>query len=345
MTAALPSNLGRGQHVALLTPVFHGLHEAIAHGLRKLDLRVSVIVYDARESYVSKIREKVRTDVPERLGRDVLPAVRSRTTSLVGEALSALDYDVLLTVKGDVIDPQLVNDQSQRGKRTIVWLYDALLNTHHSVETLSYYDVVASFSASDVQVFARAGLDARHVPLAADERFMRSPPVSVSGPDVVFFGARYDQREQQLQSLHDRGYSVMAYGRDWSRHPRDRIRSLSWHRPSFPTATDVPRQRVSQVSGDAVCVVNMHNRNQDGFNMRTFEVPGAAGLQLIDREDVAEFYAPESEVLLYRNLDEAADLIERAKREPHWAGQIRAAGWRRTNAEHTFAHRMATLLS
>lgn len=328
-----------------MTPAFHGLHEAIAHGLRQHDLRVSVIIYDARESLFSKIREKVRTDVPERLGLDVLRSVRSRTTSRVGDALGDLDYDILLMVKGDVIDPQLVRDQSGRGKRTIIWLYDALVNTHHSIETLSCYDVVASFSPSDVRAFERAGLDARHVPLAADERFMRTPPVPVTGPDVVFFGARYDQRETWLEHMDRRRYSVMAYGRDWSRHPRDRIRSLSWHRPTFPTATDIPRAQIADVAGGALCVLNMHNHAQDGFNLRTFEVPGAAGLELIDRADVAQFYEPGREVLVYGDLDEAEELIARAKNEPEWAAGIRAAGWRRTLAEHTFTHRVAALLA
>lgn len=340
-----PFDVSPRHRVALVTPRFHGLHEAISQGLRELDLEVTTVVYDSRESLGRQILEKLRTDVPERVGRNVLPAVRRRTTALVNSALAEIQYDTLLVIKGDVIDPQLVIDASRRGKRTVAWLYDAIANTHHTTETLSCFDRVASFSPSDAAALAAVGVNARFLPLAADERFMRNPPVPVIGPDVVFFGARYDQREQQLQSLHDQGYAVMAYGRDWSLHPRDRIRSLSWHRPSFPTNTDVPRQQVSKVSGDAVCVLNMHNHNQDGFNLRTFEVPGAAGLQLIDRDDVAEFYEPGAEVLLYRSIGEASELIERAKREAYWAEQIRAAGWRRTRAEHTFAHRMATLLS
>lgn len=339
-----PHAVPSGQHIALVTPRFHGLHEAIAHALRQLDQRVSVIVYDARQGITTKVVEKIRTDVPERLGRDVLPAVRSRTTNLVSQALGSLNFDVLLTIKGDVLEPQLVQDHSKRGKKTIVWVYDALINTHHTAETLSYYDLVASFSPSDVQALSMEGLNARFLPLAADELFMNAPPSAVTGPDVVFFGARYDQRESWLQHLHSSGYSVMAYGRDWSRRPRDRVRSLSWHRPSFPTASDIPREQISLVASQAQSVLNMHNRNQDGFNLRTFEVPGAGGFALIDRDDIAQFYEPGEEVLVYASLDEAEDFLSRAKKDPHWARGIREAGWRRTQAEHTFTHRVTELL-
>lgn len=330
--------------MALVTPVFHNLHEAISDGLMQLGLRVTTIVYDGRFGPSAKVRGKITIDVPEHLGFNLTERVRKSTTDLVSSKLRELNYDILLVVKGDSIDSQLIADQRARGKRTVLWLYDAIVNTSHSIDSLAGFDTVASFSPSDVNTLIEAEMEAKFVPLAADLRFSRQAPLQPTGPDIVFFGARYHQRETWLTQLSEMGYSVKAYGRDWSRSLKDRIRSLSWHRPAFATATDIPRKQVADVSCQAIGVLNMHNRDQDGFNLRTFEVPGACGLQLIDRDDVEQFYEPGLEVLVYHNLDEATAAIDRARNDRPWANAVRKAARKRTLKRHTFAHRVEALL-
>ena len=77
--------------------------------------------------------------------------------------------------------------------------------------------------------------------------------------------------------------------------------------------------------------------------MRTFEAPGVGALHLIDRADVARYYEPEREVLVYESTEELIDLCARIFREPRWAHAIREAGQRRTLAEHTFDDRVKIL--
>lgn len=335
----------RALRIVLLTPGFHGLYEAVVHAASSMGIEVVPVVYDARPGALAKVKGKLQLDLPERLGRDSLASQRKQATEVVRAVLRATDYDVLLAIKSDVVDPQLVIDERARGKRTVVWLYDALGNTHHTMESLSVFDVVASFSPSDVQRFSEAGWDARFVPLAADQRFVRPPSPVRSGPDVVFFGARYGQRQKMLSELHARGHSVLAYGRDWSRHPVDRIRTLTWRRPEFPTARELSRADVSRVAGSALGVVNMHNAGQDGFNLRTFEVPGAGGLQLTDRADIDQFFEPNTEVIVYLDLDDVDQCLQRARRDPRWALEVREAGWRRTLDQHLFTHRVSALIA
>ena len=75
--------------------------------------------------------------------------------------------------------------------------------------------------------------------------------------------------------------------------------------------------------------------------MKTFEVPGVGGVQLIDREDVAEYYEPGKEVAVFRDEEELVELCQRAIRDDRWGDSLRAAGRRRTLSEHTWAHRAA----
>ncbi|MEL0525929.1 glycosyltransferase, partial [Neisseria gonorrhoeae] len=84
--------------------------------------------------------------------------------------------------------------------------------------------------------------------------------------------------------------------------------------------------------------INTHAR-QDGFTMRTFEIPGTGGIQLIDRRDVGEFYAPDRELLVFDDAQQLAEQVERVRRDPAWAKDLRERGRQRTLAEHTFVHR------
>lgn len=75
--------------------------------------------------------------------------------------------------------------------------------------------------------------------------------------------------------------------------------------------------------------------------MKTFEVPGVAGVQLVDRDDVAEFYEPGVEVAVFHDADELIALCRRAVEDDRWGDSLREAGRRRTLAHHTWAHRAA----
>lgn len=80
------------------------------------------------------------------------------------------------------------------------------------------------------------------------------------------------------------------------------------------------------------------------MNPRTFDIAGVGGLQLVDRSDVAEFYEPGREVLVYGSVAEAVDLVDRARNEPEWANGIRTAARRRTLAEHTIGRRCRRMI-
>ena len=139
-----------------------------------------------------------------------------------------------------------------------------------------------------------------------------------------------------------RGLPVRAIGRDWSQHPLDRIRTWDLRRPDVPAGRDVGRATRYGLVAGAAANLNMHH-DQDGFRMRTFEIPGAGGLQLIDRDDVAGYYDPGSEVLVYRDFDQACELATRALSDRPWPRSIARAGRRRTLAEHTLDHRVHQL--
>ncbi len=330
--------------IALVSPGFHSYYRSIQVGLEQLGHTVFPVVYDGRESVSAKIFGKLGTDLPAKFGRYTSKRERHTATSRVAAELAEIRVDVLLVVKGDVLDPDLVASFGRAGTQTVLWLYDELRRTRHQIDDLRVYDKVASYSRSDVRKLFELHVEVKYVPLAFDETLAGTSGSPAQTPDLAFIGSRYGRREELLVAATRADLTVHAYGRDWSRRPIDRARSLTWYRPQIAASGDVDREQAAGIMSEAVSVLNVHG-DQDGFTMRTFEACGVGGLQLIDRDDVAEVYEPDREILVFHDSTELIELVQRAKREPAWADEIRRAGRRRTLADHTFKVRCAELVA
>lgn len=320
----------------LVTPAFHGYWRPIQAALERRGYAVSTHLYDARTG-VGKVREKLTRELPQKLG---LPAASATPeTSVAIRRLREERPDVLLVVKGDTLGSAFWAEASAFPRRAL-WLYDELRRTTHTEESLSAAGAIGSYSRLDVADLSRRGLHAAHVPLAHDRdaTARTAPPTG----EVVFVGARYPKREAVLTMLHAAGIPVRAYGRDWSGHVVDRARTWRLRTSALPCGRDLPRDEAYAVMAAASASLNIHG-DQDGFTMRTFEVPGIGGLELVDRTDVSAFYEPGREVLVFDTAAEAIDLSRRALADPTWARRIREAGRARTLAEHTFDHRVTFL--
>ena len=80
------------------------------------------------------------------------------------------------------------------------------------------------------------------------------------------------------------------------------------------------------------------------LKLRDIEFPGHGCCYLTEHNaDVAAALEVGREVLAYRTLDEAAELLRELARQPERAAAIGVAGRRRVLAEHTWAARLPQL--
>jgi spore maturation protein CgeB len=81
------------------------------------------------------------------------------------------------------------------------------------------------------------------------------------------------------------------------------------------------------------------------LNQRHFD-PYLAATPVVsdDLPDLTRCFDPGTEVLVYRDAEELNELYARLRRDPGFAAAIGERGRRRVLAEHTYAHRLATLL-
>lgn len=328
--------------VLLVSPAFHGYWLSISRALEHQGHLVTPAIYGHFDTVRAKAKNKLLSELPDRLGtRAGTRYAMRQATELALKQLQAARVDAALVVKGDLLLDAFWDKLERRGVPAVLWLYDELRRTHHRTESLSRPRHVATYARTDAQALADRGLSCSYVPLAFDPNL---PTTRRDENAVVFVGARYPERERLLMQLHRSGLPVVAYGREWSPRWRDRVRCWQLRRPDVPGRPDVERSKALGIFEGAAAGINIHG-DQDGFNIRTFEVPGSGGLQLIDRRDVGEVYEPGTEVVPFASDEELVDFAERAFHDRAWSRRIREAGQARTLANHTFNHRVRELLS
>lgn len=326
-----------GRRVLLVSPSFHTYWRSIQDGLERRGHQVTTVRYDAYDTVPDKLRLKATVELPERLH---LPgerrrAERRRLTDRVLAALAEVRPDRVLVIKGDALDDRFWDATTDLPR--ILWLYDDLHRHDYTTAFLREVGPVVDYARSETAMLREQGVDARFVPNAFDPH--RAAPTGRRTGEIVFIGSGYENRRATLAHLAGRGLPVHAWGRDFSRHPMDRARTFSWSRPQYPTSREVPLERAYQIHAEGAAAVAIHGL-QEGHAMRTFEIPGMGGLQLVDREDVAQFYEAGSEVAVWHDPDELTELCRRALDDHAWAEALRARGRARTLAEHTFDHRL-----
>lgn len=324
------------EKLLIISPAFHGYCFSIADGFSQLGYEVVVHRYDAFDTVQDKLRNKMLYELPSKVGFDGQKAAEKHATATAIALLDEVKPDKLIVIKADTLGEDFWVKVDQRRIPYMLWLYDDLKRHRYTEEFLAERPVVLSYAKSEAERFVASGSNAHYIPNGYDPKLATVPAHRTN--EIVFVGSRYDNRVEMMLQLKDAGIPVRVYGRGWSHHPYDRLRMWEWKRPDLPSERDIPLSEAYRVQAAAAGAINIHGL-QAGHAMRTFEVPGMGGLQLVDRPDVADFYDIGTEVLQYNSIEELVELSQKVIAEPAWSEKIRLAGRRRSEAEHTFYHR------
>lgn len=326
----------RGRRLLLVSPAFHGYWSAIAAAFESLGAEVTTHRYDEHSTLAERAQNKLLHDLPEHLRWG---AAEDMATRRVVERLRTGDFDAVVVVKGDQLGASWWETLADSGLPSVVWLYDEIRRTRYTVDFLASIGPVASYSKHDVVALQAAGAPAAHVALGYDSLLDFAP---VPSSAVTLVGARYPNREALLVGIEASGIAVRAYGREWSRRFWDVARTRRLRSSGVPSGGDLNRAAAYGVMAGSLATLNVHS-NQDGFTMRTFEAAGVGALELIDRTDVSEFYEVGTELLVFDTVDDIVESARKVEKDALWASSIRAAGRKRTLAEHTLIHRARSL--
>lgn len=123
-----------------------------------------------------------------------------------------------------------------------------------------------------------------------------------------------------------------------------------WHTLGVPAT--IHRRIDSQREAPAIYRHSLINLNLSSpqlisaVNLRVYDVPAAAGFLLTDwRDDLSLLFDIDHEVVTFRSVEEANDLIAYYERNPRARDPIIAAANARVRKEHLLTHRMDRLLA
>jgi spore maturation protein CgeB len=237
------------------------------------------------------------------------------------------------------------------GNRVIYWDVDAPVTLARLRSdrpgplraTLPLFDLVLTYGGGDpvVRNYLTLGAKSCH-PIYNGLDPETHHPVEMDGKyecDLGFLGNRLPDRERRVESFFFRaaelspGRHLLLAGNGWADKPRPKNVSYLGH---LPTAF----HNVFNCSARAVLNLCRNSMAENGFSpaTRVFEAAGAGACIITDDWlGIEQFFAPEQEILVARDGDEVAGLMEELT--PEQARSIGARARERALAQHTYAQR------
>ena len=260
---------------------------------------------------------------------------RPRATRL-RNALRQRRADLILVFKGTKLSPATIGElRRELGGRWANWFPDDPHQLEVSARLSPAYDCFFTHDSSSLERHRRAGARAYYLAFGCDPTYHRPLDGGVRWrAPVVFVGSRDPARERVIQQLGDLG--ITTWGPCWPGGPvygDDFIRAL---------AGATLGVNIHQQFGDGGDPV----RYGTGANMRVFELASVGTPQLSDaKNDIARHLTPDREIVLYRTVAELRDRAEALLADERLRRSLATAARARALREHTWAHRMAELLS
>ncbi|OXM17584.1 spore maturation protein cgeB [Paenibacillus herberti] len=267
--------------------------------------------------------------------------------------------DVVIFLDGLQYPPDQVDAIRALGIRTAIWFTDDPYYSDITRSLAPHYDYVFTLESNCVEFYRQLGCqNVFYLPLGVNpaEFRPRNPDLSLRR-EISFVGSAYHKRvdffNQITPYLLTRDVSIT--GLWWDRLNdyklmQSRVRAGQWMGPLETAAT----------YNGAKIVINMHRAHDDETfnsnnesqltaispNPRTFEISACGTLQLTDiRDDLARFYVPGVEIDTYSSPQELVQKLDYYLNNEEARQAIALRAMYRTMKEHTYAHRLTTMLS
>ncbi len=259
----------------------------------------------------------------------------------MAKALRQTDPELVLVLEGSQLPPELVADLKRESRALWAnWFCDER-RSHGAISTLAAaYDLVFVAGSEVVENGETVGLPPmRYLPPGCDpsvHRPMRSRDQFRA--NVVFAGTATPHRERVLSELVEFGLAV--WGPGWRR-----TRLHDYCRGELLEHSDYIRAYAGASVAVNVQCSDANEGTDPGCNRRLFELAAIGVPQVVeDRPDIHRNFREGSEILVARSTADFKGLLAEALQDRAWSEQVAAGARQRALGEHTYMHRLATLL-
>jgi spore maturation protein CgeB len=252
------------------------------------------------------------------------------------EALDRHRPDLVLVFKGATLEPDAIDQlRSRAAARWVNWFPDSPHLLDLSLSIGRAYDRCFIFDTSMVARHRELGRVADYLPEGCEPEF-HLPLADFKRPRhrLAFVGSHEPLRARALAAVAHLGLAV--WGPGWPAGPLygdDFVRAFS--------NADVALN-IHQFFGEP----EEAGRYGTGANRRVFELAAIGTAQLSDaKADIARNFLEDEEIALFRTTAELVDKAESLLAHPASRKAMAARARERALREHTWAHRLAELLT
>ncbi len=272
--------------------------------------------------------------------------------------IDKLQPDLLLTVQGYMIPRQILAEIGRRKVRTPVWFMDEPYDASRSSSYGRYFTHVFLQDRSSLSYHRHHGNHASfYLPHGCDpggvHAIGREEGEVIN--DVTIVGTPFPARMMLVKRLLEAKINVVVAGRGWKdfadRLPAASRPMLSVNEGIISLSDAASFYRRSKIN------INVH-RSEDDFstnpgtfravspNCSMFYISGSGGFQMADtaREETKEFFLPGREIILFDSADECVEQVRYYLKNDDERLAIAWAGHERAIREHTYSHRLDSLL-
>ena len=245
---------------------------------------------------------------------------------------------------------QQLNTIRQNGTPTAIWLLDDPYAMDQALPVLEKFDYVFTSESSCAEVYQQQGCSAHWLPLGASvQHYHPLPNITSTCNDICFIGNAFKERidffDPIIPQLMRKDISII--GPNWmnSCHYetyKNKITCISFEQW-------LSSQQTNEYYNGSRISLNYHRKHHFPTlspNPRTFEICAAGCFQLTDiRVDLFKLYTAGVELETYASREELLEKIEYYLIHEQERKEIALRGLVRTLQEHTYTHRLNTMLS
>jgi spore maturation protein CgeB len=321
-------------------PHFFTITEYLEKAIRSLGHEL-VIFEDRQHGIPGRLRK--RLPFLDRLG---LKRINAKLLSLAEHPRP----DMAIVTGGHRVSSETVKRLKERGIVCVLWTIDPPLNFQPLIDAAPFYDHVFCQGTEAVELLEKAGIGgARWLPMACDPDCHHPLDCSAAdrekyGSDVVFVGSYYRERADLLERL--TAFDLAIWGPGW-----ECLEPGSPLRRCLRGAHTTPEEWLKIYNCSRIILATHYRDSQGRFPVyqaspRVFEALACGAFLLCDRQkDVLALFENGTDLVYFSDAADLADKIGYYLARAEVRKGIAAQGRRKVLENHTYVHRIESLLS
>lgn len=268
------------------------------------------------------------------------------------------DWDLFVAFGGEEMDEALCAKVVSYCRRSVLWVTEDPYERKANFARARLFDLVLTNDSASADAYGPGR--ARHLPLAASEAWHLQALPEPSGEghrylyDVFFAGTAWPNRVRLLREL-TAGLPNLKYKLALPSNPYLPVPDLGVNWPGSALRWRVPNSEFCRIANRSRITLGLHrdfagDRDNPSLSQtpgpRLFEIAMAGGFQLVDGDlpEVGNYYLPGQD---YASFTGAADCLKKVRyylQHPREREAMAQAAQDRTQAEHTYRHRVDRIL-